>query len=148
MAIWPLIFASIAQRGEHWTQMDEVLSSILIGVTCCWWIFLFSRGKASGANIAIIANIVCLWKTLVQMNHTADGEFHGNKSDISTKISGSISANTLLRPTAKGCKLRYHYVFVRITFQRWVIQFNQSAALCFKLFLLFAKQLSRSFSLV
>ena len=31
----------------------------------CYWIFLFSRSKASNANIGIIANVVSLWKTLV-----------------------------------------------------------------------------------
>ena len=48
----------MAQRAEHQTQMAEVLSSVLNGLTFCYWIFLFSRSKASGANIIIIGNVV------------------------------------------------------------------------------------------
>ena len=40
--------------------MAEVVSSMLSGVTFYCWIFLFSRSKASDANIATIANFVCL----------------------------------------------------------------------------------------
>ena len=36
---------------------------MLTGVTFLYWIFLFSRRKASDANIGIIANAVCLQKT-------------------------------------------------------------------------------------
>ena len=36
-----------------------------LGVTLCYWIFLFSRGKASGANIGIVANFVQFVKTLL-----------------------------------------------------------------------------------
>ena len=34
----------------------------MLGVTFCHWIFLFSRSKASDANIAITANVVYLCK--------------------------------------------------------------------------------------
>ena len=51
----------MAQRAEHQIQMAEILGSMLTGVTfCCSIIFGF---KSFDANIAIIANFVCLWKT-------------------------------------------------------------------------------------
>ena len=50
----------MAQGAEHQIQMAKILGSILITVTFCCWIFLFSRRKASDANIAIIANFECL----------------------------------------------------------------------------------------
>ena len=34
--------------------------SIPLGATFCYWIFLFSRSKASDANIGIIANVLYL----------------------------------------------------------------------------------------
>ena len=46
----------MAQTAERQIQMVEVLSSMPTGVIFCCWI-LFSRSKASGTNIAIIANI-------------------------------------------------------------------------------------------
>ena len=48
--------AKLAQKGECWTwnQRSGVQSSL--GVTFCYWNFLFSRSKASDANIGIIAN--------------------------------------------------------------------------------------------
>ena len=46
----------MAQRAEHQIQVAEVQGSMLTRVTFCCWLFLFSQGKASDANIAIIVN--------------------------------------------------------------------------------------------
>ena len=42
--------------------------SILTGITFCYWNFLFSRNKASDANIGIIAILVHFEKTLLSYN--------------------------------------------------------------------------------
>ena len=58
LRISQVAFASMAQRGEHQIQMAEALGSMLTRVIFCCWIFCFQ--KSSDANIAIIANFVCL----------------------------------------------------------------------------------------
>ena len=49
--------AQLVQKRECWILF---LSSL--GVTFCYWIFLFSCSKASESSICIITNVVCLWK--------------------------------------------------------------------------------------
>ena len=46
-------------------MLERSSGSILIGVTFCNWIFLFSWNKASDANIAIIAILVHYEKNLL-----------------------------------------------------------------------------------
>ena len=56
--------AKLVKKGECWTWNQRFRGSILTGVTFCYWTFLFSRGKASDANIGIIANFGCFEKPL------------------------------------------------------------------------------------
>ena len=37
-----------------------------LGATFCYWEFLFSRSKASDANVRIIANFVYLWENSIR----------------------------------------------------------------------------------
>ena len=47
--------------GRSMLDLESWASGLFpLGVTFCPWIFLFSRSKASDANIGIIANVVYL----------------------------------------------------------------------------------------
>ena len=46
-------------RKEH-VGLGNLGQWFPLGVAFCYWIFLFSRSKASDANIGIIANVVYL----------------------------------------------------------------------------------------
>ena len=58
----PLVaHAHLAQKGERWTLNQRFmrgLDSISTGGNILPLVFLFSRSKAPGANIGIIANFV------------------------------------------------------------------------------------------
>ena len=60
--------AKLVQKGECWTRdqrLCEAWALFPLGVTFCYWIFLFSHSKASDANIGIIANFVYFVKKLL-----------------------------------------------------------------------------------
>ena len=46
-----------------------MLKQYSLEVTFCYWIFLFSRSKASNANIGIIAILVHFEKSLTLIDH-------------------------------------------------------------------------------
>ena len=56
--------AQLAQQDKCWTLIQRSRGSIPTGDNILFCIFLFSCSKASNANIAIIVNVVCLWKKL------------------------------------------------------------------------------------
>ena len=48
--------AQLVQKGACWTWKPGPVVLFPLGVTFCYCKFLFSRSKASDANIGIIAN--------------------------------------------------------------------------------------------
>ena len=58
LKISQVALAKREERGACWTWDQRSSGSILIGVTFCNWIFLFSRSKTSDANIDNIESFV------------------------------------------------------------------------------------------
>ena len=67
--------AHLAQKGECWTWNQKFirgLYSILTGFNI-YWNYLLSCGKASDANVGIIANFVYLWVITINLTKEMKG---------------------------------------------------------------------------
>ena len=72
--------AQLVQKGKCWTSLEARVQYSL-GVTFCYWNFLFSRSKASDSNIGIIANFLSFEKPLMEkILLLADHDVHSQRA--------------------------------------------------------------------